>query len=871
MLKYGGFRSGFSFFLVVLGLTACSVRQDKWANRTWHALNTRYNGYFNGNEALKEAVQMVAKAHKDDFNSVVSPFRYGTKETAASASAQLDRTLKKGVLMIRKHSMLINGKQKNKWIDDCYFIMGEANFFKREYSQALQQLNYVINTSESEKMKNLARLWIIKTYIDMGEFTLAENEFNKIGYPDWEPKLKADYYLTLADFFIRQGEFKPAVIPLQEALSLIPKKKAKGRPEFVLGQIYQNAGLCEVAREHFARARRYKPDFELEFQASVNLALCMPLDGSAENLKKTLQKLAKEEKNADYRDQIYYALAVLAQKEGKEEEAIKLYSKSAAASTKNTNQKGLSYLALAEIYLARQDYLKSSAYYDSCLAHLSKKHPDYERLTALKENMGEIARLIGIVHREDSLQALAALPEKERLRRTEKFVENLRKADEERKKQEENRAASGVPQQANLADAIGAAGKWYFYNSTLVANGAKEFQKIWGNRKNEDNWRRKTKTPDPAALAQAGGSPLDTAGSAKASEEEARYNPETYLAQLPLTDSALAASNERIWDALYALGLIYKEKLKNFQEAIKTLESLDKRKPSKHVPVLYYQLYILARLNNDAALAEKYKNVILQQYPESDYARMLSDPDYMRNLALRDKQAEALYEMAWQEYKLFRFGSAISLCEKGLSEYGKSSAAPRFALLKAKTAGGLYGRERYLAELDSVVKKYGGTESATEAQRILDYLKGAGSSASEGNKEKTAEPKNVDSKDVYKPAPATPHFVVLTLPEGSKAGPQLQKAIAQFNGMQYSLQTFDVSLIALGTDPAFPCIVVKELNNKDVALEYLRQLLASDALMEYPDAFLDTFVITKENFVKLLQRTNIQEYLRFYFENYKMN
>jgi hypothetical protein len=51
----------------------------------------------------------------------------------------------------------------------------------------------------------------------------------------------------------------------------------------------------------------------------------------------------------------------------------------------------------------------------------------------------------------------------------------------------------------------------------------------------------------------------------------------------------------------------------------------------------------------------------------------------------------------------------------------------------------------------------------------------------------------------------------------------------------------------------------------------MRHLISSPALEELPEAFLDAFVITKENFVKLLQRGNIQEYLRFFYENYKVN
>ena len=85
-------------------LSSCSTRRDKWLNRNWHAMNTRYNGYYNGRLAIQEAFFELGKAHVDDYNKPIQVYKHGNKDIAQAVNPHTDRALEKGAKMIKKHS-----------------------------------------------------------------------------------------------------------------------------------------------------------------------------------------------------------------------------------------------------------------------------------------------------------------------------------------------------------------------------------------------------------------------------------------------------------------------------------------------------------------------------------------------------------------------------------------------------------------------------------------------------------------------------------------------------------------------------------------------------------------------------------------------
>jgi tetratricopeptide (TPR) repeat protein len=846
-------------------VASCSTRQDKWLNRTWHSVNTRYNGYFNGNEAIKEGIVNLSKAHKDDFNRVIGVYRYGDKDIAQSVNPQTDRAIAKGVAMIKKHSMLINGKQRNKWIDDCYFLIGKANYLKREFGQTQQQLRYVIQTSEKQSVKDLAHVWMVKSYLDEGEFSQAEAELNNIAQKDLSGESKLEFQLALADFFIRQKDYAPAIVPLTEAIKLTKKKRVRARYVFIMGQIYRYLNRCGEAGRFFRQTIKLRPEYELEFQAAINLALCSDSESKNMELKRTLKQMTKDDKNIDYLDQIYYALAIISEKEKDDKAAVQYYNQSIRNSTTNNNQKGLSYLALAQYYFKNNNFVYAQKYYDSTVTNLKKDHPEYDQIVNLKENLGEIVKHIKVINEQDSIQALSALPEKERRKKIEDMIDKMRDEDEKKKLAENNPANSILNQNkaVNLADADPAVGKFYFENKQTVALGIADFKKNWGDRKLEDNWRRKNKSNSgPVSFDSP---PAGTGTDDKKDEEleKTRYNPDTYLKGLPLSDSALLASNDQILDALFALGTLYKQNLKNYTEAARSFEKLIERsKDNKHVPLTYYHLYILYKLLNDEQASEKNKNIILNDYPVSEYAEIILNPRFMQMKQSDNKQAEGIYKQAFAAYKSNMYDKALGLCETAITSYPTATAVPRCALLKAICTGALNGKDMYIQELRMVSKNYPGHEVQKEADRILGLL-----ATSQNAPGLPAD--NANAGAGFTVDFADKHFFILLIPDPAFEMNKLKNNFSDFNKEFYS--SSELSVVGTVLDADNQILVVKEFANRDQALTYLKSVDNNADFIDKieTEATPISFVISYKNFGLLMKDRKVAEYLKFFYTNYK--
>ena len=154
---------------------SCSTQKDRFLNRSYHRTAARYNGYFNGVESLKEALIKLEKNHQEDYNALLPTTILGDAKQAQKIYPQLNRVIDKAALVVEFHSMEIKGEERNKWIDDSYFLMGKALFYKQEYGKAIEMLGYVSREYDGY-ISDMAVLWSTRAQIEMGNFTTAENQ-----------------------------------------------------------------------------------------------------------------------------------------------------------------------------------------------------------------------------------------------------------------------------------------------------------------------------------------------------------------------------------------------------------------------------------------------------------------------------------------------------------------------------------------------------------------------------------------------------------------------------------------------------------------------------------------------------------------------
>ena len=635
--------------MVLYCLSSCSVEKNTSLSRNYHDLTSHYNVYFNGNESYKKGIAKAERAVRNDYNHILKLFLYEDRSVQSAVNSDMKRAIDKATKVITYHSITAKPKVKegnqspkdkafyekneyNKWVDDCYMLMGKAYMFQGEFFLAAETFKHILVTFPNEEIHYLAMVWLARSYIMISELKEAERILNSLsdvsGFPE---AYQEDYLTTLAQYQILTEAYAAATENLEKALLLKGvTKESKIRYTYVLAQLYEETGQNELALEKYKRVTKYNPPYEMAFNARVSMAEVYETgSANSEELKKLLAKMLKDSKNKEYLDQIYFALGNIAMEEGEREQAIEYYQKSVSTSIQNTYQKGFSSLTLAKIFYEQPDYILSAAYYDSAVSFLNRDFPGYEGLSNLSASLTGLVQNINTYELEDSVQMLAALPEAERLAIIDGIIEEVKKQEEEaRLAQEQAKQDMAFNQSMMFANNSTSkegnrqGGAWYFYNLNAKSFGQPEFRAKWGERTLEDNWRRKNKQTLTQGVGGAAteGDTLNGGEGTKILDNKSR---EYYLVNIPLTDSAMEQSNLRLEEALFRMGEIYKQSLLDYEESVKSFEELLKRFPEgRYVAASMYNLYDLNNTLQRPDRAAFYKSQLLAQYPESHYSNV---------------------------------------------------------------------------------------------------------------------------------------------------------------------------------------------------------------------------------------------------------
>ncbi|MCX7862896.1 MAG: tetratricopeptide repeat protein [Bacteroidales bacterium] len=727
-------------FLIVVNLlfVACSTKRNTFISRSYHNLTSHYNAYFNGNEAYKQGIKKINNDPKDNFSLILNVFPYLNDESYTIATSDMQRAKDKAAIVIKKHSITVKPERKKgnltpkqkefynrteycNWVPDSWLMHGKANFINHDWYAAEENFEYIIKEYSWDPIKHEAAIWLALTYVQLTKFEDARALLDREdGDKDFPNKLRKFLYQAYAQLHIKQLNYSEAIVKLTTAIKLSKNRQEKARMYYILAQLHQQNKNYSKASQYYTQAIKYSNRYEMTFSAQINRATCFE-GTNAEFLRKELFKMLKDDKNIDYLDQIYYAIANLYYKENQVSEAVKYYKLSLINNKTNSNQKALSYLSLGDIYFSKKDYILAQAYYDSSITILDNEHPEYKRIEKLANNLSVIAENLQIIQTEDSLQKLAKMPEKDRLKIIDDIIQQI--IDQERRQQEEEQ------QQANnmlfmnqqtmnpLANQT-QGGKWYFYNPSMLAMGAAEFKRKWGNRKLEDDWRRKNKSVVLTTSAE------DTTQNSQINNQQtAANNPkqrEYYLKNLPLTDSLMKISNQRMEEALFKSGEAAMNQLEDYHLAIKQFTELVERYPNTSYKLLaYFDLYKLHNKLGNTEAANLYKQKIIQEFPQSQYAQMITNPNYLKEIEQRNQKIKNLYEEAYNSFKDNDITSVFSYYRVADSLYHDSPVYVKFKLLKALSIAKMGNFNDYKKELSEIIEKYPGTQEKSHAEQLL--------------------------------------------------------------------------------------------------------------------------------------------------------
>jgi tetratricopeptide (TPR) repeat protein len=616
--------------------------------------------------------------------------------------------------------------------------------------------------------------------------------------------------------------------------------------------------------------------YDMEFTARINRAKLFDVaSGDTKGIKKELMRMLKDDKNTEFRDQLYYVLADIAYKEKDIPLALNYLNNSIRESMGNGTQKALSYLKRADIYFDRTEYKLAEANYDSTMSFLPKEYPNYTLIAEKKKSLTNLVTNLKVIALEDSLQVLAKMTVPQRNAAIDKIIAQLEEEErlaEEAKLNEQNNLLQQNQSGSPTPVAVGNTGAWYFYNPATVNFGIGEFTKKWGSRKLEDNWRRSQKdevlanaTVDEDEDAELDSLDGNKTASGKAKTIKNKKDREYYLQSIPLTPDALAKSNIKIVDAYYNVGSIYKEQLQNNQKSIEAFEELLKRYPeNKYKLSAYYQLYRTYLSMNNQSKSDYYKNLIVNGSPDSEYAMIIKNPESAKDIAERRDKVENFYAETYQLYSEGKYQEALANCRTADTLYSKNYLMPQFTFVKALCIGRTQDIDAFERALTHVVIKYPKNPVKERAQEMLDQIKKqkAGATTAAADTVVAAEkPKFVFNEKG--------EYYWITIVENGKGDlNKFKVALSDINSESFSTNELHISNVFLTA--THQLVTVKSFDGKEKAMNYYNFM--KDKKTPFKDLVPGTYksiVISADNYTIFYKEKNIDEYQQFFSQNFK--
>lgn len=885
-LKYTHFTKVITV-LVILSFvfSACSTKKNTWTRRAFHNLTAHYNGWWNGNESLKEGQRELEKTVQDNYNKILPVFNYGDEALGQSLASYSDRAIEKGSLVAQRHTMYFKNREFVRWVPESYLLIGKGYFYKHEYQSARMSFDFIIKKYHYDDIQYESMLWLAKTYIELENYEKAETYLDllnsNIGREKMDKHIPRLIHAVYADLYIKQGSPEAAIPYLKDAIFDIRNNRLNTRMKFILAQIYQKEGDNSQAVNLYKEVLKKNTNYQTTFNAKINLAKLYDGDsGDSEALVKSLMKMLKDSKNKPFLDQVYYALAEVAMKDGETSKALDYLRLSVASSVDNEFQKAVSSLTAAETYYGIKDFKNSGAYYDTAMMFLPEDYPNYEKVKRQTSLISELVGHLTVVQVEDSLQKLAAMPRPELNAMIDSIIEKIVEEEERLREEERMRQqaiAMGAQNRRSMGPGGGApvGGGWYFYNPQAMSMGYSEFVAKWGNRKLEDNWRLSNKqqvaipTQDELADGALADSLMVSDSSAVVSMSTNPKDRNFYLQQIPLSQEQLETSNGKINNALYNAGFIYKESLQQFPEAIETFEDYESRNavPTDLSIQIQFQLYLLYTEAGNTEKADYFKDIIVSNYPDSDYAKLLLNPDYFKELEKKHNRLKDLYEKTYKAYERGQYTMVVYNSEQALELNSEDEIIPKFLYLKAISMARTDVVDSMTVNLQKLINEYPDSEVRPLAENILNNL-GLYKPDSELSPEELADKQQMEAAmGMYEIEMEKEHYFIAIVDGTQVSVNAIKTRISDYNRKSHSVKGLNVSSLIF--ENVNHMITVSKFRSAQLAMTYYRDINTDTYVFpENKREHIKTFVISLDNYPKFYQDKDVDKYFKLFEKEY---
>ena len=717
-------------------ITSCSRKKNSFISRNYHALSARDNTLFNGYNALEEGRENLNQNYTDNYWEILPIERMQVFEEVTlpgqNKNENFSRAEEKAVKAIQKHGMNIQGKEYNYQIDEAYLLLGKSRYFDQRFVPSLESFNYILYKYPASNKINQAKIWREKSNIRLENEELAIKNLKRLlDQEELKDQDLADATSILAQAYINTKSLDSALTQIDIASNATKSNDERGRYRFIQGQLYNALGDKDSANIAFDRVIDLNRSTPRMYLISAHIEKAKNFDYNEGNKLEFIELLTDLEENREnrpYLDKIYHQIAEYHLNNQSDSLALAYYNKSLRTDTNDKVLKAKTYETIGDMKFIAAKYKSAGDYYDSTMVNMVKNTKPYRVIKRKRDNLEDVILYEDIAKNNDSILRLVSLSKENKLAFFTEYVEKLKvEAEKEKERLEAAERNKGlvVTNTNGFGNASGLGGKasrggptpgssFYFYNKTTVAYGKSEFIKNWGDRKLEDDWRWSSNKNSAISTTD------ENPALANASQKEL-YDPQFYVDQIPSEPKAVDSIAKERNFAYYQLGLIYKEKFKEYHLAKSKFTQLLNNNPEENLILpSKYNLYKIYQLLGDEGEAGFTKKDITTNYPNSRYAKILNNPE---SANLEDENSpEAIYKKLYNQFTNQEYAQVLSDIEKYITAFEAEAIVSKFELLKATTRGRLYGFDAYSEAINFVALNYANTPEGKQAQELSSSI-----------------------------------------------------------------------------------------------------------------------------------------------------
>ena len=900
---------------LIMVTVGCSTQKNTAQSRWWHSFNANYNTYFNGSQAYIDGSLEKENGNKDNFTELIPLYTVGNKASRELGKANFDRAIEKSQKAIHKHSIKkrpewtksrkktekdiewLSRREYNPFLWKAWMLMGRSQFHKGAFDEAAATFSYMSRLySTQPAIYGKARAWLAKCYVEEGWLYDAEDVIRNMQRDSLHWRAVKEWDYTYADYYIHTGEFDKAIPYLRKVIKHEMRRKQRAREWYLMGQLQAAVGNKTEAYKAFKHVIRQNPPYELEFNARISMTEVMAT-GRSKQMVGRLKRMAASDNNKEYLDQVYYAMGNIYLAEKDTTKAIEAYEKGNEKATRSGIEKGVLLLHLGDLYWAKEKYGDAKRCYGEAIGLLDKERKDYKQLSDRSKVLDELVPYTDAVYLQDSLQALAAMPEEERNKAIDRVIDALKKKErEERKLQAQAEAEKAQSQNGGNINNTPATptgnqqekGLWYFYNQMAVNQGKTTFQRQWGKRENIDDWQRINKTVVGTVGSTSDAEELtdeqrdsifaaeqlqDSLAQIADSVQNDPHKREYYLKQIPFTPEQIAESNNIITDGLHHAGVIFKDKLDNLPLGEKNLRRLADNYPDyENMDDVYYHLYLLYSRLNRPQTAESYVDMLKNKFPESKWTALLSDPYFKENARFGTHIEDSIYTATYEAFKKDRYNEVAGNVRVSETRFPLGANRDKFLFIGGLNKLNNGDAEGCLADMKTVVEKYPQSRISEMAGMIINGVNAGrrlrGGRFSLGDvwtrRNVVLNDNDTTKREAFSPDRLADFKFLLVYSPDSVDENKLLFEMAKFNFTHFVVRNFDIEIADLD---GLHQMQLSGFRSFDEAYQYAREMYDTKTLAQL-SAKAKAVIISDKNQKLLETYYSYKDYEDFYAKHF---